>query len=179
MSFGIPNHRINENISNAITHAYDRNKMLFAAASNDGGNAGIAYPANDPRVICINSTDGFGNKSDFNPSEKEKGDNFATLGAGVKSSWKNETVYVSGTSYATPVAAGLATMILGYARCKVEMTDAQEKWLHSCDGMRTIMRLMVERRDGYDYVAPWQFWKPETREAFIQETLRDKMISRQ
>lgn len=178
MSFGIPVHKISENITRAITHAHNKNKILFAAASNDGGNGRIAYPATDSRVICINSTDGLGNKSGFNPSEKASGDNFATLGAGVESLWKSEKVYISGTSYATPVAAGLAAMVLEYAKCKLEMTDVQRWWLHSCDGMRTVMRLMVEKRDGYDYVAPWTFWESGTSEAYIRETILKKVKSR-
>lgn len=58
--------------------------IMFAAAGNEGANQVVAYPARDPNVFCVYSTDGFGNSSPFNPGLFDPSDNFSTLGEEVE-----------------------------------------------------------------------------------------------
>ena len=58
MSFGFQEKV--DGIKSAISYAYDKNVIMLAAASNDGGNSGIAWPARLHEVICVNATDGKG-----------------------------------------------------------------------------------------------------------------------
>jgi hypothetical protein len=112
----------------------DKDRILFAAASNDGGNSGWAYPAKDFSVICIHSTDGGGNKSGFNPSPEDYGPNFSLLGNGVRSTWPaNVDGHVgslrrtSGTSISTPIAAAIAASILVFVRGRCR--PGHERWV--------------------------------------------------
>jgi len=62
MSFGINTSAIPEvslrRVKDTVNHAAVAGKIMFAAASNCGGNGGRAYPARDPNVICIYASDG-------------------------------------------------------------------------------------------------------------------------
>ncbi|RSL42810.1 hypothetical protein CEP54_015346 [Fusarium duplospermum] len=70
-------------------HDSPKKVVVMAAASNWGGNRHIAFPASYKGVICVHSTDGYGNPSDTNPTA-QKGKDFAVLGMSIKSSVKGE-----------------------------------------------------------------------------------------
>jgi hypothetical protein len=164
MSFGFPVE--NTIVQPAIDYAFHQGKALFAATANDGGSGGVTYPANDPIVIGVNSSDGKGNRSDFSPTPRRNEDNFCTVGESVESFWPGvnghwTAVTKSGTSYATPIAAGLAGSLLDYARLKMKLGDADINLLRRYKGMRAVFNLMKDKepRDGYDFVAPWWLWR--------------------
>ncbi len=180
MAFGLPVE--NSIIQKAIVYAYCKGKTLFAATSNDGGSGGVAYPAKDPIVIGINSSDGKGNKSAFSPSPRSNEDNFCIVGEGIESSWPDSNgvwtkVIKSGTSYATPVAAGLAGSLLDYARLKMSMEEEQIDNLRCYKGMRAVFRLMTdkEKRDGYQFVAPWWLWKAGKSINLVHEEIEEAL----
>lgn len=165
MSFGIREYH--EVMSTAISNALNKRTLLFAAASNDGANLDRAFPAQLPSVFCIHSTDGNGNPSSFNPTASEKDVNFSLLGQHVSSHWPaginghNQTVNVmSGTSVATPIAAGLAAMILSFVRQQdqnvVVESERLAPWLKRDNSMDAVLQSMVRRRRGvgYDYITP-------------------------
>jgi subtilisin family serine protease len=118
MSLGFPGKVISE-ISKVIGDANKNDIIIFAAASNVGGNntgPPIAYPARRKDVICVFSTDYQGNPSGFNPQRDENRYSFSTLGENVESAWVTaDGSYrktLSGTSVATPIAAGIAAVII-------------------------------------------------------------------
>lgn len=165
MSFGIREH--SDSMKNAISNASNNKTLLFAAASNDGGNFGRSFPANYPSVFCIHSTDGQGNPSSFNPTAHERDVNFSLLGEHVSSHWPagkrghNDNVNVlSGTSVATPIAAGLAALVLSFVRQQERDNIAQEQnqllgpWLKDHQSMDLVFQKMVKRRRDYDYITP-------------------------
>ncbi|KAL8375692.1 hypothetical protein RB595_007009 [Gaeumannomyces hyphopodioides] len=95
---------------------YD-NKLIFVAASNTGGYGLRLWPASMLSVFAIHAANEFGNVDrNMNPSPQPSGDNFATFGYGVKSYWKGHYRVISGTSFATPVAAAIAANILEFVR---------------------------------------------------------------
>jgi len=180
MSFGFP--RRIELIQSAIKAAHSQDVIMFAATSNSGGNHGIAYPANQfSRVICINSTDGQGNSSKFSPNPHPQNENFATLGEAVNSSWPsaldvNCTRRKSGTSFATPIAAGIAAVVLEYAMQKLPVDKyAVTGRLRSCEGMKAVLKLMAEVRNGYRYIKPWKLFSPEYSYSYIRETILEEL----
>jgi hypothetical protein len=129
-------------------------KLVFAAAANWGLNHPRAFPANEAGVFCIYASDGNGNPGGINP--QFEGDNsFATLGVAINSFWK-QNLRLSGTSFATPIAAGIAANILEFARCKMNLGEHRWRQLASYQGMRSVFRLMSTKGQSFIYVSPMQ-----------------------
>lgn len=121
MSFGFPREEHPPLISRSIQHAVaerDNRILFFAAASNSGGNQGTCFPASHPSVIPVRATNARGVFQDYNPPLDFHGaDVVGSLGQDVKGAWINEEEVVkSGTSVSTPVAAGIAALVLDAAR---------------------------------------------------------------
>jgi len=152
MSFGLKKN-VSE-VSDAIGLALERKKIVFAAAANEGGLEPRAYPASLPGVICIHASDGYGTPAEFNPTP-ESGDNFSTVGIAIDSAWKGKPVLRSGTSFATPVAAGIAANILEFARTHLTREDDNAQFLYSYRGMRHILLAMSPERSNYNFMSFW------------------------
>jgi len=195
MSFGFPTCEIEgyAELERAIGNAYSKHVLMFAAASNGGANLDRAYPARDQNVICIHSTDANGNRSRFSPTAVENNTNLATVGEAVESAWPvhlcdeetNPTFvkYKSGTSYATPIAVGIAALLLQYA--KIHLGETQLLKLKRQSRMKAVLRKIAQksqesrRRDDYDYIAlslysDNLFGKAER---FIEDTIIDILNS--
>ncbi|KAF8861598.1 putative subtilisin, partial [Acephala macrosclerotiorum] len=148
------NHLIDEALEQALDPSFDdaTGKIIFAAAGNKGGNGQQAWPARKKGVIAIHATDWYGTAANFNSTSDEGNVNFATLGRDIRvewlsdvdsGEWKNR--YISGTSFATPIAAGIAANVLEFARHKLKRTTRRRDRLFSHDGMRKIFRAMSSR----------------------------------
>ncbi|KAI0180728.1 pfs domain-containing protein [Hypoxylon sp. FL1284] len=167
MSFGFPTRDIDgyDDLEEAIMNAYSNHVLLFAAASNSGGQLGRAYPAREQNVICIHSTDANGNRSQFSPTAVPDDINLATVGEAVESAWPVHLCddvtnpscikYKSGTSYATPIAAGIAAFLLQYAR---QYLPGKAGMLKRQKRMKDVLRRVAEKgstykpRDGYYFL---------------------------
>ncbi|KAK1252176.1 hypothetical protein MKX08_003363 [Trichoderma sp. CBMAI-0020] len=163
MSFGFPSREIDgyDLLERSIRSAVSEDVLIFAAASNNGANTKRAYPARYPDVICIHSTNANGAPSDFNPRPLP-GDNLATIGEAIESAWPvhlcdremNELCVArkSGTSFATPIASGIAAFLLQYARSKLLPREAEQ--LKRCHYMKAVLKAVSVESQGYDYIAP-------------------------
>jgi Subtilase family len=181
MSFGLE--RDHASMQKEILEAYSKNIIIFAAASNNGGNYDVTYPARKNEVICIYSTDGNGNTSHCNPTHlKNSGYHFATLGVGVKSAWpkhlheKSEGERrMTGTSFATPIAAGIAACILEFARMhKIE--DDLYKVLRSREGMQEVFaQHLVDKRGDLHYIHPWKLFANHRSDEEILLQIKDPL----
>jgi subtilisin family serine protease len=165
MSFGI--REFDEGMMKAIQNARTNRILMFAAASNDGANHGRAFPAKDSGVFCIHSSDANGRPSGFNPIAEEDDVNFCFLGENVESHWPvgigghNEDMRVmSGTSVATPIAAGAAASLLSLVRQHEKDvpfdSDRLGWWLKDLDFMKAVLKSMRKgnKYDSYDYIPP-------------------------
>ncbi|KLU93141.1 hypothetical protein MAPG_12079 [Magnaporthiopsis poae ATCC 64411] len=146
-------------IAEALHLAFSYNKVIFAAASNNGSREMIAFPARFCGVICVNSASADGRASPFNPVA-DFPNNFAVLGENVRSAWispqpnaarHGETKIMSGTSMASPIAAAIfslllevalnpagdkARCILGYYQSKMRKSDAVQTMLKKASDNR-------------------------------------------
>lgn len=176
MSLGLESSIRDIEMDAAIHAAVSLNISIFAAASNSGGNKPRAYPSIRRGVICIHASDGVGNDGLISPTPLKKRDNFSTLGICIPSKWQGVETHISGTSFATPIAAALIANVLEFARHKCELSEHEQTVLHHYDGVCQILRLMVEEnaeaRGGYDYIMPYHLWTAENSEANIIEWIR-------
>ncbi|RSM15028.1 hypothetical protein CEP52_001023 [Fusarium oligoseptatum] len=197
MSFGFSD--ADEPILNPLREALNfvhtmYNVLILAAARNDGGNtASVMWPASEQSsVICVNSSDGNGTPSDFNPTQR--GPRICTLGVGheivltkgqiahaSRKGTKEPPPAVrieSGTSFATPVAAALVATILdvvgSYESKMEELSEMQKNRLRKLRTQRGMTRVLIERcvgtsqamRDAYYYITPW-FFKLDQGEVYM------------
>jgi hypothetical protein len=163
MSFGFPNWI--ENVDKALKLAHSNDVLLFAAAANDGGNTLIskAWPARDPKVFCVHATDEFGSNWHKNPPRNSKVDNWATLGVNVLSGWTEDKMQaMTGTSIATPIAAGTAALFIDFARIPLVMGMDYEHLGHvrSFPGMRSLFKASSKKMTdhNYRYIKPWDLF---------------------
>ncbi|KAG5925766.1 hypothetical protein E4U42_003954 [Claviceps africana] len=167
LSFGFPDCTIDgyKELESAIQYAYSHDVLMFAAASNSGGTQRIAFPARDQNVICIYATDTQGNRCDFSPSAEKHNINLATVGYGVESAWpvsqcdvgKNPSCLTvrNGTSFAAPIAAGIAAFLLLYVRLHLPQQAARSTKQQK---MKRLLRELAKKdgdeitRDGYHFI---------------------------
>ncbi|KAF3074304.1 Major intracellular serine protease [Trichoderma lentiforme] len=181
MSFGFGSR--NEIVYDAIKHAAFNDVLMFVAASNEGKNrpGGVAWPAIESNVICVHSGDGYGNQSSFTPSPKENM-RLMVLGECVRSAWPpklklpGDVKDMSGTSCAAPIAAGVAAVILDYARGFL----SQQEWgtLHRTDSMRRMFERLKDpdNHTGYWWVQHWGLFDSNRDESWIQGEIKGFLV---
>lgn len=137
--------------------------ILFAAASNSGINSERTFPATDSRVIAVHALDGKGNDlGGLNPSREGYYPNFGTLGLGIPTLWDGRVEYKSGTSYAAPIAAGIAANCiewLDYMQDTGLLTPDQYASLRRPEGIRYMFAKQAKKIGDLLSVAPWNLWK--------------------
>jgi hypothetical protein len=193
MSFGFPG-RV-KTIADALRNAVAKRVVMFAAASNDGGNESEAWPARDPDVISIYAADGYGNGYGRNPTPPDHGEAFSILGVEVRGHRPQQTDQVpsTGTSVATVIAAGVASSVVAYMRAakaawvqqhpeeprdkgpiESEYDDLLED-LTTHGAMRKVFFLMTaaKTRQDYYYITPWRLLneKSKDRTAYTVEKI--------
>jgi hypothetical protein len=167
MSFGFSGEpRVNgqDVISNAIAKALatrDQRILFFAAAANDGGNQTEMFPARHHSVLSIRATNHYGTFLDLNPPPDPRGPAvLGTLGqdvAGAALSAQDGDYAEShrtGTSIATPIAAGIAATVLGYARLELDKGELDRKQVNCIEterGMRAMLLQLSRQMDGKKY----------------------------
>ncbi|TAQ85255.1 hypothetical protein B7494_g6413 [Chlorociboria aeruginascens] len=119
-------------IGEAVNEAHGKGKIILAAASNSASahqlHKRVSFPArmeSSGAVISIRSITGQNTLSSFSarPVPSSPDWNFMTLGEGIQAAWlstvslgqPNPIKYVSGTSFATPLAAGIAACVLDFS----------------------------------------------------------------
>ncbi|KAI0857485.1 hypothetical protein F4860DRAFT_357029 [Xylaria cubensis] len=182
MSFG--SEFDDNNVADALDRACNtkpKKTILLAAASNNGRNSKRTFPARHEGVIAIHSLDGKGNdEGGMNPSRQDCFENFGTLGLGIKTLWDElppslessadtrsttaTTKYKSGSSYATPIAAGIVANCIewiDYMSARGSLNKHQYASLRKPKGIRLILKKQSEEVGDILSVAPWILWKED------------------
>lgn len=179
MSFGFKD-RVNA-IHSAIRDASQK-VIFFAAASKVGENDRIAWPARMEEVMSVFPTDGLGNMANFSPIVHVNYDNFALPGVNIIARFLlGEYKRSSGTSCSTPVAAGVAALLIDFVDHWLAKTPGvfrDEEYfqeLLTVGGMKAAFRVMSSKRTpaNHDYVMPWEVMNRSSS----QEELRAALYS--
>ena len=166
---------IHQAIQQAISKA-DKPILLFAAASNNRAMRiePIGYPARDAdHIICVNSSTVDDEKSVFSPRGITGRPNFSVIGEDIEAAWPmglnegRQLKRMSGTSCATPIAAGIAALILEFAvkdAPEVRRLSKRKAELWRAVGMRSVLKscLTEQHTDGtYNFLKPWALLKED------------------
>ena len=162
------------NLNDAIDYVRRKGVLLFAATSNEGirNSEGIPFPASSAHVISVDSADGQGESSGFNPpwnSDNNFKVRFTAPGERVNCAWPlhlSDENHVqgekrmTGTSFATPIVAGTAALVLEFSRQPpLALDPTVEKRLKTVEGMREVFRLMSEEKNApipLRFLYPWK-----------------------
>jgi hypothetical protein len=161
----------------AVFNALARPILVFASAANNTRHEPkpIRFPASFTQVFCIFSAALDGNPSIFNPEAQSHSSNFMFPGENILGAWpkglseKDPDVVVrgpgsykrlSGTSFATPIAAATAAGVLEFARQPRHISINRVASLRRFEAMEAVFAEMVHNysRDDarYHYVVPWK-----------------------
>lgn len=174
MSFGFPDESAPScaDLRDAIHEAHASRVLMFAAASNTGAHSPApAFPARLSNVFCIYSGDGMGNRAPTTPTARPHAHNFLTLGEAVESAWPRALAPYpwkkrkSGTSFATPVAAGIAAFLMLYAYQNLPQEKARR--FKEYDKMREWLFHLSNERAGYNVLSVGNFFRRSTEERNI------------
>jgi thermitase len=106
-------------LQNAVDYAWNKGSTLIAAAGNNGNNTAF-YPAACNNVVAVSAT----NSSDTRPSWSNYGSyvDISAPGDSILTTYKGGYAYLSGTSFSSPVTAGVAALI---ASAKPSLSNTQ------------------------------------------------------
>ncbi|KAL1617277.1 hypothetical protein SLS56_011048 [Neofusicoccum ribis] len=167
VSFGFPNEM--DSIRQAI-HAVEVERkhslIFFAAAANDGSNTAELFPAFMDSVISVRGTDTSGDFIPLYDPEVPRYNHgkqvYGTLGQDVPCGWPDDypSMLLSGCSVATPIAAGIAAMIMQCAASRPDQfSERDQRRIRTRRGITEIFYdISVERGNERFYVAPWKLF---------------------
>ncbi|KAH7143369.1 ankyrin repeat-containing domain protein [Fusarium sp. MPI-SDFR-AT-0072] len=147
--------------------------IVFAAAANHGNRQAIAWPARDRDLaICVTSGDEYNHLSQFAPGPNRDLPVLITHGEDVCSHWPTNLGggfrKMSGTSVSTPIAVGMAAMILAFLNSKNICSEKERRttWLRrsiegslrSTRGMGRLLEHMCCDFNGLKVLSPKLMW---------------------
>lgn len=126
-----------EMLNEAIQRAYEAGILIIAAAGNEGENM-YDYPAAYDHVLAVSATDSYDRLADF--SNYGSYIDLAAPGTDIYSTLPhNQYEYMSGTSMATPVIAGVAALVWS-ANPSLTNTQIEEQLYKTADDLGPVGR---------------------------------------
>ncbi len=121
-----------EAIDRAIAYADSHGAVIVAAAGNDQASR-LVWPAANPRVISVGSTDATGQQMSFSNSGPQL--NLTAPGYGIQTAGVNgERIFFSGTSASAPVVSGAIAAVMSESPGLTAPQAVQVLQTHADDG---------------------------------------------
>lgn len=156
-----------------------RGVLLFAAASENKLNGLLSFPGNQQDVISICAADGDGRALSPRLVMANRRPTFAVLGEQipVRSDRPGEEEWVSGSSFATATATGIAANIVDIARRGTHHPLRKDEidHLHRAEGMASVLKTMSQEIDGTLLLSPRKLFDPEKSPRGVAETIRSAL----
>jgi hypothetical protein len=167
MSFGWPHRPLA--VRKALqAAAQDAEILLFASVSNSGAlsSTNMLFPATHTSVFAVDAAEKYGNPAPFNAAGNTSEKNIRYTGPGmelkgVSVPGQGEQHLIEGTSFASPIVAGIAALILEFAKQgKLGETRALN-FLKTQEGMERIFAEMGIQKtsDRFLFLTPWRLFK--------------------
>jgi subtilisin family serine protease len=168
-------------IASVLNDALSTGVLVFASASNVGANDRITFPARLHGIFCIGSADTYGNRSRFSPPFEGE-EKYSILGEAVAAACpmtlskeqgydrSNRTIQRDGTSTATPIAAGIAALLIDFTRQFMDKGKTADTY----ENMRRLFIGISEATVGKDYrylALPYVFGPGKDSKAYIKEII--------
>lgn len=159
----------------ALRQAYQNQVPVFAATHNEGLNKPVSYPATHETVFPVFATSSCGKASNFAP-DPLPGRSFGTLGEKITPFWMGPAYRgtISGSSFATPIAAGSFVSTLLFARLLYNKMSKEPhaELLGEIEVMNELMDMLApppgSSRKSFGYVNPSILWQKGTLEKQIK-----------
>lgn len=169
-----------QGVSGAIKYAEEQGVLIFAAASNYGLTQlnDVFYPARDSRVISVDAEDGLGNPAPFARSSHRWGGRVRYCAPGLSIDSPVSAEPMCGSSFACPVAAGVAALVLEFSRHKelsLSKSDTVRTALSDPRGMIKVFESMSQQTPtypGFRMLYPWHFLGRGEREEVASDIVR-------
>ncbi|KAH7173727.1 ankyrin repeat-containing domain protein [Fusarium flagelliforme] len=157
-----------------LTEADKQGICVFAAAANHGDIHAVAWPARDRLLAnCVGSTDEQYKLAWFSPTANARFPIFGTFGVNISSHWPGGGYRrMSGTSVSTPIAVGMAAMIIAFlnkkndwdVEKKEQNLDKTKEWrIRGTMGMGRVLTRMCRDSNGLRLLSPKLMWEDDSR----------------
>jgi len=188
MSFGWLHWK--QEVHDALVEAQKAGILLFASVSNSGALGPMRYPAIDDAVFAVDAADASGNPAPFNSpdSMSERKTRYTAPGVNLKGVTQAK---LEGTSFASPILAGVAALFLEFAKQDPLARTKALEYAKKKAGMHVLLDMIVIQKtaDRFSYVTPWALFyddhgnhggdgEPDSRRYRVAGMIVDKLVQR-
>jgi hypothetical protein len=170
MSFGWETQDDGDGVEDELDNIKNKKSILmFAASTNDGALGKMLFPARHCGVIAVDAFDGFGKElpTTGTPDSDWKRERFAAPGRYLSAGGDKR---VTGSSYACPIVAGIAGLVIEACRREMPRPEASVyKRLETREAMESILKLLSTPKGDFNFLTPWEMLR-EDREGNPCET---------
>jgi subtilisin family serine protease len=171
MSFGWEVLQDDDGIEEALDAVALKRVLIFASSTNTGALNDILFPARHRDVIAVDAVDGLGKPFSNTGSTKSgrKRERFSAPGLNVASPGDKR---VTGSSFASPVVAGIAGLVIETFRQEMPDLDRSVyKRLRTKEGMELVLKLLSKEVEGFNFLEPWIKLDVDSRRSYICENI--------